>query len=291
MGRYFLDYRNQKVIDYMSETIRRMVEDYGADYIKLDYNEDLGIGTDKDSDSFGEGLEQCARAYLGWIDQMRERFPQVLFETCSSGGMRMDYETLKHFSIISTSDQVHYRHYPYIAANILSAVLPEQAAVWSYPVDSFGRPDEPFEATFDWINAHISAEQIVMNMINSFLGRMHLASHVELLSEDKLALIREGITYFNKLSEIKNRALPYLPFGFTDFTKQQAACGLRHGDTLYLAVWNLGGGEVTVSLDRSVREAKVAYPAAADTGLTVDGCSLTVSFTEPYQARFLEIHF
>ena len=291
MGRYFLDYRNQKVLDYMSETIRRMVEDYGADYIKLDYNEDLGIGTDKDSDSFGEGLEQCARAYLGWIDAMRARFPQVLFETCSSGGMRMDYETLKHFSIISTSDQVNYRNYPYIAANILSAVLPEQAAVWSYPVDSFGRPGEPFEATYEWVNAHISAEQVVMNMINSFLGRMHLASHVELLSEDKLALIREGITYFNQLSEIKTRALPCLPFGFTDFTRQQVACGLSHGDTLYLAVWNLGGGEVTVPLDRPVRGAKVAYPTAADTRLTVDGCSLTVSFTEPYQARFLEIRF
>ena len=28
-----------------------------------------------------------------------------------------------------------------------------------------------------------------------------------------------------------------------------------------------------------------------DTGLTVDGYSLTVSFTEPDQARFLEIRF
>ena len=291
MGRYFLDYRNQKVLDYMSETIRRMVEEYGADYIKLDYNEDLGIGTDKDSDSFGEGLEQCARAYLCWIDEMRARFPQVLFETCSSGGMRMDYETLKHFSIISTSDQVHYRNYPYIAANILSAVLPEQAAVWSYPVDSFGRPGEPFAATYEWVNAHISEEQVVMNMINSFLGRMHLASHVELLSEGKQALIREGITYFNKLSAVKAEALPYLPFGFTDFTQKQVACGLLRGDTLYLAVWNLGGGDVTVSLEKPVREAAVAYPSEANTELTVEGDKVTVHFTEDYQARFLEIRF
>ena len=291
MGRYFLDYRNQKVLDYMSETIRRMVEDYGADYIKLDYNEDLGIGTDKASDSFGEGLEQCAHAYLNWIDEMRDRFPHVLFETCSSGGMRMDYETLKHFSIISTSDQTNYRNYPYIAANVLSAVLPEQAAVWSYPVDSFGRPNEPFEATYEWVNTHISSEQVIMNMVNSFLGRMHLASHVELLSEDKQALICEGIDYFNRLSRIKTDALPYLPFGFTDFTKQQVACGLLRGDTLYLAVWNLGGDAVTVPLDRPIRGAEVVYPKNSDLGVTVDGCSLTVAFTEPYQARFLEIRF
>ena len=36
MGRYFLDFRNAKVVKYMSYTIRRMVEDYGADYIKMD---------------------------------------------------------------------------------------------------------------------------------------------------------------------------------------------------------------------------------------------------------------
>jgi alpha-galactosidase len=203
--------------------------------------------------------------------------------------MRMDYETLKHFSIISTSDQVHYQNYPYIAANILSAVLPEQAAVWSYPVDSFGRPNDPFAATYEWVNAHISAEQVIMNMINSFLGRMHLASHVELLSEDKQALIREGITYFNRLSAVKAKALPFLPLGFTDFTEKQAACGLLDGDTLYLAVWNLGGGTVTLPLDHPIREAAIVYPRAADTELTVEGKSLTVAFTEPYQARFLEI--
>ena len=67
---------------------------------------------DVDALTPGEGLESAARAYLEWIDSIRERFPNVLFETCSSGGMRMDYETLSHFSIVSTSDQVKYRKYP-----------------------------------------------------------------------------------------------------------------------------------------------------------------------------------
>ena len=182
MNRYFLDYRNEKVRAYMSETIRRMVEDYGADYIKLDYNEDLGIGTDKDSDSFGEGLEQCARAYLCWIDEMRARFPHVLFETCSSGGMRMDYETLKHFSIISTSDQVHYRNYPYIAANITASALPEQAGVWSYPVDvDLFDPNHP-EKT----NARVTRERVVFNMVNAMLTRIHLSCNVFKLTEQQL---------------------------------------------------------------------------------------------------------
>ena len=74
MGRYFLDYRNEKVRAYMSETIRRMVEDYGAEYIKCDYNEDCGVGTDYASFCVGEGLEACAEAFYGWIKEMTEKY-------------------------------------------------------------------------------------------------------------------------------------------------------------------------------------------------------------------------
>ena len=70
MGRYFLDFRNQKVVDYMTATIARMVNEYGAEYIKMDYNQDLGVGTDIQSDSFGEGLQQCSKAYLAWIESI-----------------------------------------------------------------------------------------------------------------------------------------------------------------------------------------------------------------------------
>ena len=211
-GRYFLDFRAKKVVEYMSETIRRMVEEYGAEYIKLDYNQDCGVGTDYNADSAGEGLEQASNAYLVWVDAMRSRFPNVLFETCSSGGMRMDYQTLSHFSIVSTSDQVSHIKYPYIAGNILSAVLPEQAAVWSYPVQSLGM--DIFDGDdYQSVNRRIDKEQVIMNMINSFLGRMHLASHLELMTDEQLKLVTEGVAYYNSLTEEKRTAVPYFPDG------------------------------------------------------------------------------
>ena len=290
MNRYFLDYRHPKVIDYMTETIRRMVEDYGADYIKMDFNEDCGIGTDLRALTPGEGLESHARAYLAWVDSVRKRFPQVLFETCSSGGMRMDYGTLSHFSIVSTSDQTSYLRYPYIAGNILSAVIPEQAAVWSYPV---GTDTPGFTLDREWVNNNISDEQIIMNMVNSFLGRMHLASHLELLDKDKLSLIKEGIEYYNSISANKKQALPYLPFGFTKFGKGAVASGLITDKKLFLAVWNLGGErELCIPLSElSPKTARISYPRSEkyEIGLEIsDGC-LKISFTEDRQARMLEI--
>lgn len=292
-NRLFLDYRNPKVVDYMSETIRYMVEDLGAEYIKLDYNQDCGIGTEIDSLTFGEGLEGASRAYLAWIDCIRARFPSVLFETCSSGGMRMDYGTLSHFSIISTSDQTNYQKYPYIAGNILSAVIPEQAAVWSYPIDSWVGG---FVATKEWVAANVSNEQVIMNMINSFLGRMHLASHLELFDEHKLALVREGVDYYNSMVADKKNALPYLPVGFTKFGKKLVASGLKTDKKLYLAVWNLGGEhDVEIPLtDIDPKSARIAYPACDSENeyslkYSLYSDKLSIKFTEDIQARMFEI--
>ncbi len=290
MGRYFLDFRNKKVVEYMSETIRRMVQDYGAEYIKADYNEDLGVGTDVESDSLGEGLEQCAGAYLNWIDSMRKCFPEVLFETCSSGGMRMDYETLKHFSIVSTSDQTHYDKYPYIAGNVLSAVLPEQAAVWSYPVGSDYVINGVFQPDAEWIKNNVSDEQVVMNMINSFLGRMHLASHLEMLTPKQFSLVKEGVEYYNTLTDCKKKAFPFFPNGFARFGDSFVASGFSVADKKYLAVWNLADDNFVrkINVGRA-SSARCTYPRNNTLSYSLDNGELIVHFTQKNQARFFEL--
>lgn len=281
MGRHFLNFKAEKVINYLSEMIRRMVEDYGAQYIKMDYNEDVGV-TD-------ESLTADRAAYLEWVDGMRSRFPNVLIETCSSGGMRMDYETLRHFSLVSTSDQTDYRLYPYISANILSSVLPEQAAVWNYPVVGEGVIGEPFEHNEKWVHENVSQEQIVMNTVNALLGRMHLASHIELLSNAQFSLVQEGIRYYNKLTTIKKTALPYLPFGFTKFGASYTACGLKADNKLYLAVWNLDDKrDVCIPISEGIRAVTVGYPQTLKTDFTFTANALTVRF-DGYTARFFEI--
>ena len=278
-NRQFLDYRNPKVIEYMSETIRRMVEDYGAKYIKCDYNQDPGIGTDLDASSYGEGLEKCNMAFLSWVESMKEKFPDVIFEACASGGMRMDYKTLSVYSLVSTSDQIKYDKYPYIAANVLAAVLPEQAAVWSYPVGECNKEE-------------ITDRQIIVNMINSFLGRMHLASHLDYMTDEQIALVREGVQYYNMLTEIKKTALPYFPFGFTKFGEKKVACGLQNSSSIYLACWNLDnkGATISIPLDREIASATIGYPSAPNSKLSYSENTLNVKFDEGISASFIEIN-
>lgn len=275
--KYILDFRAEKVRAYLTETIRRMAEDYGADYIKMDYNVDAGF---VDGD-----FEEERRAYLAWADDLRARFKNVLFETCSSGGMRMDYETLKHFSIVSTSDQVRDFLYPYIAGNVLAGVLPEQAAVWSYPVSS--------REIWTLSDGNVSAEKVVLNMINAFLGRMHLASDLTKLSEENFTLVKEGVEYSKKLAKVKKASLPYFPLGFTDFSKDTVACGLKANENgkekLYLAVWVLRGNRTAKIPIGGAKGAKVAYPKNLSTEFELGGEVLTVKFAESNSARFFEI--
>ena len=277
MNRHFLDYRHPKVREYMTETIRRMVEDYGADYIKFDYNQDMGVGTDRDALTAGEGLELCAAAFLSWVEEIKAQYPGVILEGCSSGGMRMDGRTLSTYSLVSTSDQTNYLKYPYIAGNILAAVIPEQAAVWSYPVGACKKEE-------------INDDQIVMNMINSFLGRMHLASHLERMDEHQLDLVRQGVAYYNTLTEAKKRALPVFPLGFTAFGADRVCAGLRDGDTLYLAAWCLGQElSLEIPLGEQIERARIAYPADPAAALAVKGDRLIVTFDRPNTAVFIEV--
>ena len=281
--RHLLDFRNPKVVEYMTEAIRRMVEDYGADYIKVDYNRDSGVGTEVNACSPGSGLEEASDAFIKWIKAMTQRFPKVIFEGCASGGMRMDYKTMSAFSLVSTSDQTKHLKYPYIAGNILSAVIPEQAAVWSYPVRTV-RTSEGRKC------AEINDNDVVINMVNVLLGRLHLASNLTKLTEKQLALVTEGIQVFKSLNDIKKRALPYFPLGLTRFGKEKIAAGLKDDKTIYLAVWNLGKDTATeIEIKEGIKLAEMVYPAEKNASFEIDDNTLRINFNTSPSAAFFKI--
>ena len=287
--RYFLDFRCKKVRDYLNETISRMINEYGASYIKMDYNQDLGIGTDKDSDSFGEGLEQIEEAYLKWVDEIQDKFPDVIFETCSSGGLRMDYRTLSKFPLYSISDQVDYKKNPYLLGNLFAATIPEQAAVWCYPVAS-----EPLGSQINtdknWLEQNITKEKVAMNMINTFCFRVCLASHLELLSLENKSLVIEGIEYYKSLNNFRKNALPYMPLGFTDFSKDTVAYGLKKEKQIYLAVYNLNGNKnKEIELDSKIKSAKIEYPSCSLSKINYSGKKLQIIFDKEIEAVFVAI--
>lgn len=218
-SRYQLDYSNPEVAAYATEVIRRLVEDYGVGYIKMDYNINAGIGTERESDSFGDGLLRHNRAYLAWLDGIFAKYPALVIENCSSGGMRMDYAMLSRYSIQSTSDQENYVNYAAIAATAPSALTPEQAAVWSYPLQE---GDD---------------EEVVFNMVNALLLRVHQSGHLAELSPRRRELVKEGLDYYKGIRSEIPEALPFWPWGLPTQQDEWIAMGLRAGQRQFIAVW------------------------------------------------------
>lgn len=284
---YLLDYRQPKVIQSMTEAFDRMILDYGIDYIKYDGLPYLYLGTDKDSTSLGDGLEEHDNAFLKWTEDMMRRHPHVIFENCAGGGQRLDYKSMSLFQLASTSDQTSYLQYPYIIGNIFCSVLPEQAGVWTYPVE-----DALYHAEHEeLVNDKVSKEHVVMNMLNAILGRIHMASRIHLLDEEKMDLIREGVAVYRKMTPDKVQAVPYLPKGYAQIDDTFVAVGLKTDKKLYLGVWNLHGDRhVKLPLPEiCVQDVSVAYPKEMETRYTYDATSITIDFTEDEQARLLEI--
>ncbi|MDO4340240.1 MAG: alpha-galactosidase [Eubacteriales bacterium] len=225
-SRFQLDYRNPEVRAYMDGVIDRLVREYGIGYLKTDYNIEPGIGTELYADSVGEGLLEHERAYLSWLDGLWERYPDLIIENCSSGGLRMDYAMLSRCSIQSTSDQEDYLTYAVIASNAPTGVTPEQAAVWSYPVNH---------------EEEVSPEQLrqetIFNMVNAMLLRIHQSGHLAKLDEERKALVKEGISVYKQIRGDIKKARPFWPFGLSKYDDGWVSMGLKTEDKAYVAVW------------------------------------------------------
>jgi alpha-galactosidase len=141
----------------------------------------------------------------------------------------------------------------------------------------------------EWVEKNVASERIAMNMINSFLGRMHLASHLELLSEEQLALVKEGVDYYKKLTEAKKKAIPCFPNGFCRFGDESVASGFTADGKTYLAVWGLKSDLVKIGVSCKKEKIKIAYPLSSKSDINIyDGC-FAVKFPSYPQAVFLEI--
>ncbi len=290
-SRYQLDFRNPQVRDYAESVIDRLVKEYGVGYIKMDYNIEPGIGTELYADSVGEGLLLHERAYLEWVDHIFEKYPELIIENCSSGGLRMDYAMLQRHSIQSTSDQEDYRHYATIAANAPTGVTPEQAAVWSYPLRD---GDE---------------EETVFNMVNAMLLRIHQSGNLAELSPVRKKLVHEAISCYKNIQQNIRRAKPFWPLGLSAIGDAWSCLGLKYetedrnsqeGTVLYIAIWKRQSDKDTIQLPLAEykgmnMEAKLLYPLSGEKTETCEYAwnkakgTLSIRLPGEFRARVFEI--
>ncbi|ASS97000.1 glycoside hydrolase family 36 protein [Peribacillus simplex] len=277
-SRYQLDFRNPEVLEFANGVINRLVNQYGVGYIKMDYNINAGIGTEREADSFGDGLLEHNRAYLSWLDSIFDKYPDLVIENCGSGGMRMDYALLSRHSIQSVSDQTDYLKNGAIAAAAASLVTPEQCAVWSYPLKEGDN------------------EEVIFNMVNSLLLRIHQSGHLAEINSERLHLVKEAISYYKEIREYIANGNPIWPTGIPNLESPWMCFGLQHDNKYFLAVWRLQGDNECFSIPLSQlegldTEVKLSYPLNGDAQVkwNKDNGTLTVCIPKQNAARIFEV--
>lgn len=129
-GRRFWDMADPWVQDYLSERVIGLLRDNGFGYLKVDYNETIGIGCDG-AESLGEGLRQRVCASQDFFRKIAKELPELVIENCSSGGHRLEPSMMELVSQASFSDAHECVSIPIIAANLHRLIRPEQSQIWA----------------------------------------------------------------------------------------------------------------------------------------------------------------
>ena len=272
--RYLLDFRNPAVREYCMNVVDRLIEEYGVAFFKMDYNVTTGAGSDLSADSVGDAMLNHYRAFYDWIREIYEKHPDLVVEACSSGAQRMDYGILSLHSLQSTSDQTDCISNSYIAANVASALTPEQAGMWVYPYE-----DE--------------REHVIYNMVNGLLLRPYVSGLVWNMKKENLQLMQEGIALYKEIRKELPGMLPFWPKGLHTAHCETLVYGLKNDRKAYLAVFAPKTDQVSVDLSESgiseTAKVKVIYPSSADCSCELAGGVLHVKLPKEKCARLLEI--
>ena len=182
-GRRFWDMEDPWVVDYLTEKVIGQLKAGGFGYIKVDYNETMGMGVDSGY-SLGDGLQRKVEASRRFFQKIREEIPGIVIENCSSGGHRLTPAFMELVSQASFSDAHETTAIPLIAANLQRVIRPDQSQIWAV-----------MRVTDD-------DARLQYSLIATMLGRMCLSGDIHNLSDHQWQVVQEAMAFYGKAADI-----------------------------------------------------------------------------------------
>ena len=267
-NRRFLDMRKEEVHAYLEERVIGLLRRCGFAYIKVDYNDCIGVGCD-DPDGLGEGLRQNMQGTLRFFRRMREAIPGLYIENCSSGGHRLEPSLMAVSDMASFSDAHECAEIPVIAAALHRVILPAQSQIWAV------------------LRAEDSIRRINYSLVNTFLGVMCLSGDVIRLSAEQWRKVEEGMDFYREVRHIIRDGRSSFHGELSESWRHPEGwqAVVRKAGKESLAVIHTFGGE---------HPGTVTLPAEADrilrvmcsegNGVTLADGKLTVELKAPFEA-------
>lgn len=193
---YVLDYSRPEVVNYIYGLMSKILREAHLSYIKWDMNryitECYSIASSPDRQ--GEVMHRHVLGVYSLYDKLTTEFPEVLFESCSSGGARFDPGILYYAPQTWTSDNTD-------AADRMKI---QYGTSFVYPVSSMG--------------AHVSVcpNQFTGRMISletranvAFFGAFGYELDLSLLSNEELEIVKKQIIFYKENCKLIHQGLFY----------------------------------------------------------------------------------
>ena len=182
-GHRFLDLRDEWCVNYLDEKVIGLLRDSGYGYLKVDYNENIGVGCDG-AESLGEGLRQYVLASQNYFKRIKNQLPDLVIENCASGGHRLEPSTMELCSQASFSDAHECTSIPIIAANVQRMIKPSQSQIWAV------------------LRKNDDIHRVNYSLIAGFLGRLCLSGEIFDIPDKNWKTTLEAVDFYTEIAPI-----------------------------------------------------------------------------------------
>ncbi len=268
--RRFWDMRKDWVKDYLTGKVIDLLNDNGFEYIKIDYNDTIGIGCDG-ADSYGEGLREVVEATKEFFTKIREQVKGIAIEICSSGGHRLEPGFMQLADYLSFSDAHEEKEIPVIAADLHRLILPSKSQIWSV----LRKDDSP--------------ERIAYLVCAGMYGVLCISGDVYDLSKEQWQAVQEGTDFYKKASPVIANGVTkrFGPFQKSNRALSGYQASVRYGAdgralVIVHAFGHPGGLCVDVPLEEGYSVTEIYE--TGDHHVTAAGGVLSVRFEKPFDA-------
>ena len=125
---------NPEAVQWAFGVLEDLIVRYGADWLKLDFNLSPGAGCNRTDHGHqaGDGLYEHYRGYYRLLDMVREKYPDVLLENCSGGGLRIDLGLMSHLHLSFLSDPDYPPHAFQVFWGAAAMLHPSACLHWAW---------------------------------------------------------------------------------------------------------------------------------------------------------------
>ena len=268
--RRFWDMRQKWVEENLTKKIIDFLNDNGFKYIKIDYNDTIGIGCDG-AESYGEGLRQCIEGTKSFFEKIRQQVEGIAIEICSSGGHRLEPGFMELADYLSFSDAHEEKEIPVIAADLQKLILAQKSQIWSVL-----RKTDPLK-------------RIAYSICAGMYGALCISGDVFDLDEAQWDLTDRGTSFYKKVSPIiaKGFTRKYGPFQTSNRDLKDYQASVRYGDNKdALVIVHTFDHDGSLNIEIPVEEGYKVIDTfeAGSHDVTLRGSMLKIGFDQSFDA-------